>query len=76
MSNYVKVWALTIDDLETQKYQVKLLFEDEGNHLSNLPDTLQLQITPNDIVIAATVKSGVKMMNVKLPYLLDNSKTI
>ena len=70
------VFALTIENLESQKYSLKLLIEEKDDDLYySYTDTLQLQITPTDIVIATTVRilregkykeRGVKVMKVKL----------
>ena len=71
------VFAL-IENLEFQKYSLKLLIDEKDDDFYRSTDTLQLQITPTDIVIATTVgilregKSegrGVKVMKVKLAYI-------
>ena len=67
------VYVLTIDDLNTKHFSLKLLLEAEEDSW-NLTDSLQLQITSSDIVIATIqnekigrkYKSSVKVMKVKV----------
>jgi hypothetical protein len=47
------VKVLTIDDLKTHQFSLKLLFEAKEDYMY-IADSLQIQITPSDIVIAAT----------------------
>ena len=66
------VKVLTIDDLKSQQFSLKLLIEAKEDYW-NYTDSLQLQITPSDIVIAttqnkdfgSTYKRSVKVMKVK-----------
>jgi hypothetical protein len=55
--------------LKSQNFSLKLLIEAKEDYL-NYSDSLQLQITPSDIVIATTQNKGVKddkyKMSVKL----------
>jgi hypothetical protein len=61
--------------LKSQKFSLKLLLEAKEDYYLNFSDSLQLQITPFDIVIATTQNKGigggnykrsVKMMKVKV----------
>ena len=65
---------LTIDDLKSQQFSLKLMLEAKVDSW-NLTDSLQLQFTPSDIVIATTqnervgilkFKRGMKVMKVKV----------
>ena len=67
------VKVLTIDDLNTKQFSLKLLLEAKEESW-NLTDSLQLQITSSDIVIATTqnkytrrkYNSSVKIMKMKV----------
>lgn len=59
------VKLLTIDDLESKKFSLKLLFEAEEGEYGNFSDSLQLQITHSDIVIAATQNIYVNRRHLK-----------
>ena len=68
------VLVLTIDDLKSQKFSLKLLLEAKEDRW-NFSDSLQLQITPSEVVIATTqnerigfgnYKRSVKAMKVKV----------
>jgi hypothetical protein len=62
--------------LKSQKFSLKLLLEAKEDGIFNLTDSLQLQITPSDIMIATTqqndrigggnLKRSVKVMKVKI----------
>jgi hypothetical protein len=69
------VKVLTIDDLNSQQFSLKLLLKVDTEDWSTYNDSLQLQITPSDIMIATTqneklregkYKRSIKVMKVKV----------
>ena len=69
------VKILTIENLEAQKFSLKLFLEVDKEDFSTQTDSIQLQVAQSDIVIATTInqrvgdrkyKRSLKVMKVKI----------